>query len=121
MSKPKPTAGVTVRHARSCGSRRGSRCDCAPTFQARAYDASAGKRLSRTFKTASAARIWKRDAEVALRRGEVSAERGLTLADAAEQWLQGLRDGRVFNRSGDPYKPSAIRGYEHALARRVLP
>jgi integrase len=36
-------------------------------------------------------------------------------------WLAGARDGSVRNRSGDRYKPSAIRGYEAALERRILP
>jgi integrase len=44
-----------------------------------------------------------------------------TLNDAVDQWLDALRAGQVPNRSGDPYKPSAVRGYEHSLRRRVLP
>jgi integrase len=44
-----------------------------------------------------------------------------TLAQAAEEWLRGVKDGTVCNRSGDPYKPSAIRSYERALRLRVLP
>jgi integrase len=38
-----------------------------------------------------------------------------------DQWLVALRSGQVCNRSGDPYKPSAIRGYEQTLRLRVLP
>jgi len=53
--------------------------------------------------------------------GRVIASRGPTLNDAAAVWLDGLRAGHIRNRSGDPYKPSAIRGYEHTLRRRVLP
>jgi integrase len=44
-----------------------------------------------------------------------------TLRDAAAAWLAGARDGSIRNRSGDVYKPSAIRGYEAALQRRILP
>src|SRR5205085_8659145 len=40
---------------------------------------------------------------------------------AAEAWLAGARDGSVRNRSGDVYKPSAIRGYDAALRNRILP
>ena len=32
-----------------------------------------------------------------------------------------MRSGKVRTRSGDLYKPSAIRGYERALRDRVLP
>ena len=31
------------------------------------------------------------------------------------------RTGTIRNRAGDPYKPSALRGYEGAMRRRVLP
>jgi integrase len=44
-----------------------------------------------------------------------------TLREAAEALTAGMKDGRVRTRSGDPYKPSAIRGYEAVLDQRVLP
>jgi integrase len=40
--------------------------------------------------------------------------------EAAEKMIEGMRCGTVRNRSGDVYKPSAIRGYEDALRRYVL-
>jgi integrase len=43
------------------------------------------------------------------------------LRDAAEQWLQHAREGHIRNRSGDVYKPAAIRGYEKNLRLRALP
>jgi hypothetical protein len=45
----------------------------------------------------------------------------ITVRDAADAWLAGARDGSFRNRSGDRYKPSAVRGYERALRLRVLP
>ena len=45
----------------------------------------------------------------------------ITLGEAAEAWLAGVRDGSIRNRSGDRYKPSVVRGYETALRLRVLP
>lgn len=113
--------GVTVRHARACASRAGEDCNCTPTYQARAYDAQAGKRIVKTHKTAAAARRWKRDAEVAIERGEISADRGARLDDIAAQWVEDARNGYVRNRSGDEYKPAAIRGYEYTLRVYVLP
>jgi integrase len=115
------STGIEARHARKCASRSGGRCDCTPTFQANAYDARAAKRIRKTFPTKTAAKQWRTDAIVALRRGELSADRGPTLAAAAEQWLADVRAGHITNRSGDPFKPSAIRGYEQNLRLRVLP
>jgi integrase len=43
------------------------------------------------------------------------------LAEAATAWLHGAREGSIRNRSGDQFKPSAVRGYEQALRLRVLP
>jgi integrase len=45
----------------------------------------------------------------------------ITLKQAATAWIDGAADGSIRNRSGDSYKPSAIRGYEQALRLRVLP
>jgi integrase len=90
-------------------------------FQAQVWDAKAGKRISRTFPTRSAAKQWRHDAQTALRSGDLSAERGPMFGDAVEDWLDGLRAGHITNRSGDPYKPSAIRGYEKELRLRAKP
>ncbi len=43
------------------------------------------------------------------------------MSEAAREWLKGARDGTIRTRSGDPYKPSAIRAYDDHLERRVLP
>lgn len=115
------STGIEARHAKSCGSRTGQRCDCTPTFQANVWDAKAEKRLRKTFPTRSAAKRWRQDAIVAIRAGELSANRGPTLRDATEEWIQAMRAGHELTRSGDPYKPSAIRGYRQSLNKRVWP
>jgi integrase len=43
-----------------------------------------------------------------------------TLWEAWERWLEGARDGAIRTRSGDPYKPSVLRGYEQVMSLRVL-
>jgi integrase len=43
-----------------------------------------------------------------------------TLREAAEAWLEGAREGTIRTRSGDPYKPSAIAGYDAALRLHLL-
>lgn len=45
----------------------------------------------------------------------------LTLQEVAEQWLEGAKAGAIRARSRKPYKPSALRGYEHSLKQYVLP
>jgi integrase len=49
------------------------------------------------------------------------ASDGRTLAAVAAEWLAGARTGMIRNRSGDPFKPSAVRAYETHLRLRVLP
>ena len=90
-------------------------------FQAQVWDARAGRRISRTFSTRSAAKQWRHDAISDLRSGELSADRGPMFGDAAEAWLDGLRAGHITNRSGDTYKPAAVRDYERNLRLRAKP
>jgi len=115
------STGIEARHARTCGSRTGDRCTCRPTYQASTYDVAAQKKVRKTFKTISAAKRWRQDAAVAVRTGELTANRGPTLKAATDQWLADMDAGHERTRSGDPYKPSAIRGYRQSLTKRVLP
>jgi hypothetical protein len=48
----------------------------------------------------------------AARLGTLSADRGPTLKQAADDWLAAARAGIVRNSSGRPYKPATIRTYE---------
>lgn len=113
--------GITVRHQHRCATRQDGECDCKPRYQAEAYDKRARRRIRRTFQTITAAKQWRTDARAALRRGLLTADTGPTLQEAVDDWVQGAKAGHVKNRSGDPYKPSAVRGYEKDLRLRVLP
>ena len=113
--------GIEVRHARSCRSRDGGRCNCTPSYRAEVWSVRDGKRIRRTFTDPAAAKAWRQDAQVAVRRGTMRSPSPLTLNDAATAWLEGARQGSIRNRSGDRYKPSTLRGYERALRLRVLP
>jgi hypothetical protein len=57
----------------------------------------------------------------ALSRGVVRAPTRTTLSKAAEEWLAASQAGIVRTRSGETYKPSALRSYKQALALKVLP
>lgn len=113
--------GVDTRHGRTCRSRTDGRCNCTPTYQAHVYDRRTRTRIRRTFPTLAAAKAWRTDAQADLRRGVRRGPTGLTLRDAADQWLAGARDGTVRNKSGTPYKPSVVAGYAASLHNRVLP
>ena len=119
QGKRTPT-GITVRHSRSCGSQAGKRCSCTPGYQAQAWSRRDKKVIRKTFRTLSAAKAWRQDASVALRRRTMQAPTQTTTRQAWEAWLRGAKEGWVRTRSGDPYKPSALRSYEHGMRKRVL-
>ena len=58
---------------------------------------------------------------MAVRQGTMRPASPSTLKQAADAWLEGARKGLIRNRSGDVYKPSAIRSYEASLRLRVVP
>jgi integrase len=125
-------AGIEARHARSCRTRTGGRCNCEPSYRAEVWSKRDKRRIRKTFDRGDAersgfdtplkaAKAWRQEALVALRRGTMRPTSPLTLERAAENWLAGARDGSIRNRSGARYKPSAIRGYDQVLDLRVLP
>jgi integrase len=114
-------AGIETRHARSCRSLDGGRCNCRPTYRSSVWSARDGKRIRKTFSTLSGAKAWRQDAHVALREGTMSTPSPVTVREVGEAWLEGARDGSVRDRSGRVYKPATIRGYERGLKLRVLP
>jgi integrase len=113
--------GIRLRHSRSCPTWAGEPCACKPAYQAEVWSAREKKKIRRTFATLAAARGWRADALVGLRRGTLRSPTSTTLSQAAELWLVGAREGTVRTRSGDRHKPSTIRSYEAALRNRVLP
>jgi integrase len=113
--------GIDVRHSKSCSTRDGAGCDCTPTYQAHVFDSRSGKRIRKTFPTKSGARVWRQDALVAVRKGTMVASGPKTVQQAADDWIDGARRGEIRNRSGDPYKPSAVRAYDQQLRLRILP
>jgi integrase len=115
------TAGIEVRHKKSCPSRDGGFCTCEPSYRAQVWSRADGRFIRKTFSRMVDAIIWRDEARVEVRRGLLRASQPLTVAEAARAWLEGARAGRIRNRSGDVYKPSALRGYEDSLRLRLLP
>ncbi len=56
-----------------------------------------------------------------VRRRERLARSTATLREAWTVWLEGAKAGTIRTRSGDPYKPSALRSYDLGMEARVLP
>jgi integrase len=114
--------GVEVRHARSCPAKGWERCSCKPKYRGVVYSKADKRRIqSPGLATPQAAARWRQDAQVDLRRGVRRAVAPVTLRQFAAQWVEGAREGAIRNRSGRPYKPSALRSYEQALEQHLLP
>ena len=110
-----------ARHARRCGTRAGAACSCTPSYQAQVWSRRDGKTIRKTFRNLAAARAWRHESQVALNRRTLRAPSPTALRQAAEEWLLAAEAGIIRTRSGDPYKPSAIRSYKQALHAKVLP
>jgi integrase len=113
--------GIEVRHDKACRANSGGRCNCTPSYRASVWSNRDRKRVRKSFPTRAAAKAWRQDAAGALRRGELRPVKSIVVRDAAARWLAGARDGSIRNRSGNAYKPSAIRAYEKELRLRILP
>jgi len=107
--------GISLRHARHCQSGAGDPCTCRPSYQAQVFSPADRK----TFRTLADARAWRAQAKTELDRGTLRAPTRTTLGEAGEEWLKAAEAGVVRMRSGDRYKPSAIRGYEEALTHET--
>lgn len=113
--------GIRKLHSVGCAARGGGRCSCRAGYEASVFSARDAKKVRRTFPTLAAAKAWRVDALAGVRRGSVRAQRPTTVREAAEQLVAGMRSGSVRTRSGDVYKPSAVRSYEAALRLYVVP
>ena len=127
QSERRAPTGIEVRHSRRCElSQEGTRCTCEPSYRAVVYDRVTDALVKKTFSgkgALSAAKQWRADAVSAKGRGKNIAPSRRTLREAAEEWLAGAEaePPTVLNRSGHPYKPSAVRAYKHDLHEYVLP
>ena len=108
--------GLRQRHGRRC---RGGRCEC--SWEAFVYSRLDGKKIRKTFPTQAAARTWRAETIVSVRRMLVRAPTSVTVGQAGRDWLRAADDGLIRTRSGDRYKPSTLRAYEAALRLRVAP
>jgi integrase len=111
-------AGIRVRHSRSCTSRASAVCNCSPSFEAAAYAKRDGKKVRKSFASLAEARRWRTVMLKLADDGGLRTPSATTFRDAAAVWLDQARAGAIRTKSGDLYKPSALRGYEQALRLR---
>ncbi len=113
--------GIEVRHARSCASRSGKRCNCNPGYRVAAYDAISKRKVSKTFSTLGEARRWRAGAQTQAAKGVRLTGTSQTLLEAAEAFVDEIASGAIRTKSGERYKPSVVREYERSLRLHVLP
>jgi integrase len=91
-------------------------------YRGHAYDRRAKRKLRGEWTySLAAAKAWRHDAIARLDAGTLSADRGELIATAAEAFIAEMRAGGARTRSGDPYKPSAIRNYDEGFRLRIVP
>jgi integrase len=110
-------SGIRQRHGNRC--KGGKACAC--PWRAEVFSVRDGTKIRKTFPTKAAALAWRRDSLSAVQNGRMRAPTGRTLRESARAWQEGAESGVIRTRSGDPYKPGALRTYEKALRLRVLP
>jgi len=123
MAGAKLSPGIQVRHGKACATRAGCPCDCAPTFQAWVTDSRREKgreKVYRTFPTKTAAKTWRQDMLVAIRRGEVAATTTtLTVGDLVTEWMDAARSGQARTRGRKPFSGGTIRSVEQNYRLRI--
>jgi integrase len=113
--------GIVKRHSKGCPGRSGGRCRCSAGYEASVYSARDGKKIRKTFARESEAKSWRAEAKRALDQGTLRAPKPTTVRQAWESWIAGATAGTIRNRSGDPFKPSALRAYRASIENRILP
>ena len=113
--------GIEERHARSCRTRKGGRCDCEPTYRASVWDGDRQERIRQSFSSHAEAVGWRKDARTALRRGRRPQVRSsVTLEEASAEWQRLAEANVIRTKKGEEFKPAALRAYERAMRLRVL-
>jgi integrase len=113
--------GIVKLHSKGCPAHDGGRCRCNAGYEAWVFSKRDGKKIRKVFPQEAEAKTWRADALSALSKGGLRAPKPTTIREAWEVWGEGAAAATIRNRSGDPYKPSALRSYERQMRLRVLP
>lgn len=106
--------GIAVRHEKGCRTYEGGRCNCSPSYQARAWSNAAGREVRKSFKSKSEAKAWRARAMSGHADKLAGATTSPVLNVLAEHVFDEAEAGRLRNRSGREYKPSVVRSYRSA-------
>lgn len=121
MTYTRVEQGIYARHRDGCRSHDGARCNCQPTYQARAWSAGASRGIKRTFPSKAEAKAWR----ARMMAGHADRVAGATRAPVVdvvwERVLDDARRGALLNRSGDQFKPSVLRSYARNYDNHIRP
>src|SRR4051794_14441294 len=98
-------SGIEAHHRKACRSHGGGRCNCTPSYRAKAKPKGYGRIVSPRFGSWQAAQNWMTDRLAEVNRGTYIAPARLTLCEAAADFIDGARAGHVLNRNGERYMP----------------
>ena len=113
--------GVRPRHSQRCPSRHGGVCGCSPAWEAWVYSRKDKGKVRKTFSECWEAKAWRHEQLELASIGRLRAPSRCTLGEAASLWVEMAREGRIRNRSGRRYKPSALRTIEADLRLHLVP
>ena len=114
--------GVFARHRKACALDRGGECDCSPMYYGKVYDRASRRYIStKRFATVTAAKAARQKLLELMEGGELPQAAPTRLRDAHTRFVEAAREGRVFNKHGRRYKPSAIKDIDECLRVHVIP
>jgi integrase len=113
--------GVCQRHSQWCSSRLGEACGCTPRWEAWVYSRKDRAKIRKGFSEHWEAKAWRHEQLELASVGLLRAPGRDTLGSVASTWVQMAREGRIRNRSGRRYKPSALRTIEADLRLHLVP
>lgn len=120
-ARPAAPEGLRLRHRTGCPALDREECACRPGYEASVFSRAENRKIRKTFSNPAGALRWRRAMLRAADDGPLRSPSRTTLREAAALFMEGAEAGLIRNRSGDTYKPSALRGYDEALRLRILP
>ena len=113
--------GVRSRHSSWCPSHRGDTCGCAPRWEAWVYSRRDRAKVRKSFAEYWEAKAWRHEQLELASNDLLFAPSRRTLSELGTRWVALAQEGKIRNRSGRPYKPSALRTIEQDLRRHLVP
>jgi integrase len=114
--------GVRPRHSERCSLKHGGgACDCDPSWEASVWSSIEKRKIRKTLPTRGEAISWRRQHLGLAESGQLRTPTRMTLAETADTWVEMAQAGKILNRSGRPYKPSALRTIEQDIRLRLKP